>query len=108
VVSSAKLLVLDTLGVGICSTTLPWSERLHATQILRADGGHDQCHHGVRVRTRRHGPRRSQRFGGLKFGAGDGAAWRQDMFEAEYGRFCSAHTGNQRPAVYDLTQINKD
>jgi aconitate decarboxylase len=31
-----------------------------------------------------------------------------NVFEAEYGGFCSAHTGNPRPAVYDLTQINKD
>lgn len=31
-----------------------------------------------------------------------------NMFEAEYGGFCAVHTGNQRPAVYDLTQINKD
>lgn len=31
-----------------------------------------------------------------------------NVFEAEYGGFCSAHTGNQRPPVYDLTQINKD
>lgn len=50
-VSFAKLLVLDTPGVGIYGTTLPWSERLRATQTLRADRGHDQCHRGVRVRT---------------------------------------------------------
>ena len=31
-----------------------------------------------------------------------------NVFEAEYGGFCSAHTGNQRPAAYDLTQLTKD
>ena len=31
-----------------------------------------------------------------------------NVFEAEYGGFCSAHTGNQKPAAYDLTQITKD
>ena len=31
-----------------------------------------------------------------------------NVFEAEYGGFCAAHTGNQRPAAYDLTQITKD
>lgn len=31
-----------------------------------------------------------------------------NVFEAEYGGFCSAHTGNQKPAAYDLTQLTKD
>lgn len=31
-----------------------------------------------------------------------------NVFEAEYGGFCAAHTGNQRPPAYDLTQITKD
>lgn len=31
-----------------------------------------------------------------------------NVFEAEYGGFCSAHTGNRRPATYDLPQITKD
>ena len=31
-----------------------------------------------------------------------------NVFEAEYGGFCSAHTGNVRPAAYDLTQLTKD
>ncbi len=31
-----------------------------------------------------------------------------NVFEAEYGGFCSAHTGNRRPPVYDLTQITRD
>ena len=31
-----------------------------------------------------------------------------NVFEAEYGGFCAAHTGNQRPAKYDLSQITKD
>ena len=31
-----------------------------------------------------------------------------NVFEAEYGGFCSAHTGNQRPATYDLNEITKD
>jgi len=31
-----------------------------------------------------------------------------NVFEAEYGGFCAAHTGNRRPAAYDLTQLTKD
>lgn len=31
-----------------------------------------------------------------------------NVFEAEYGGFCAAHTGNQKPPAYDLTQINRD
>ncbi|MBM3340941.1 MAG: MmgE/PrpD family protein [Betaproteobacteria bacterium] len=31
-----------------------------------------------------------------------------NVFEAEYGGFCAAHTGNQRPATYDLDQITLD
>ena len=31
-----------------------------------------------------------------------------NVFEAEYGGFCSAHTGNQRPPAYDLNEITKD
>ena len=31
-----------------------------------------------------------------------------NVFEAEYGGFCAAHTGNKRPPTYDLNQITKD
>jgi len=31
-----------------------------------------------------------------------------NVFEAEYGGFCSAHTGNRQPAAYDLTQLTQD
>ena len=31
-----------------------------------------------------------------------------NVFEAEYGGFCAAHTGNRNPPAYDLTQITKD
>ena len=31
-----------------------------------------------------------------------------NVFEAEYGGFCSAHTGNRKPIAYDLTQLTKD
>ena len=31
-----------------------------------------------------------------------------NVFEAEYGGFCSAHTGNRKPPAYDLTQLTKD
>jgi aconitate decarboxylase len=31
-----------------------------------------------------------------------------NVFEAEYGGFCAAHTGNRRPPAYDLTQITRD
>src|SRR3954452_20931953 len=39
IVEHVKLLVLDTIGVGIYGTTLPWSERLRATaQAIEAPG----------------------------------------------------------------------
>jgi 2-methylcitrate dehydratase PrpD len=31
-----------------------------------------------------------------------------NVFEAEYGGFCAAHTGNRRPPAYDLTQLTKN
>jgi aconitate decarboxylase len=31
-----------------------------------------------------------------------------NVFEAEYGGFPAAHTGNARPAAYDLSQLTKD
>jgi 2-methylcitrate dehydratase PrpD len=31
-----------------------------------------------------------------------------NVFEAEYGGFCAAHTGNQQPAKYDLAAITKE
>ncbi len=31
-----------------------------------------------------------------------------NVFEAEYGGFCAAHTGNRTPPAYDLTQITRD
>jgi aconitate decarboxylase len=31
-----------------------------------------------------------------------------NVFEAEYGGFCAAHTGNRQPPAYDLTQLTKD
>ncbi len=31
-----------------------------------------------------------------------------NVFEAEYGGFLSAHTGNQKPAAYDLAQLTLD
>jgi 2-methylcitrate dehydratase PrpD len=31
-----------------------------------------------------------------------------NVFEAEYGGFCTAHTGNHRPPAYDLTQLTKN
>ena len=31
-----------------------------------------------------------------------------NVFEAEYGGFCSAHTGNQCPPKYDLAEITRD
>src|SRR5207244_1931914 len=31
-----------------------------------------------------------------------------NVFEADYGGFCSAHTGHRDPPAYDLEQITKD
>lgn len=45
-------------------------------------------------------------FGALL--AANGFTNADNVFEAEYGGFCAAHTGNQRPPVYDLAAINRD
>ena len=40
--------------------------------------------------------------------AANGFTNADNVFEAEYGGFCAAHTGNRRPPLYDLTAINRD
>jgi len=40
--------------------------------------------------------------------AANGFTNADNVFEAEYGGFCAAHTGNQRPPAYDLTKLTKD
>jgi aconitate decarboxylase len=45
-------------------------------------------------------------FGALL--AANGYTNAHNVFEAEYGGFPAAHTGNQRPPAYDLTQLTKD
>lgn len=49
---------------------------------------------------------RAGTFGALL--AQNGFTNADNVFEAEYGGFCSAHTGNRKPAAYDLPQITKD
>jgi 2-methylcitrate dehydratase PrpD len=49
---------------------------------------------------------RAGTFGALL--AANGFTNAANVFEAEYGGFCAAHTGNQRPPAYDLTQLTKD
>ena len=50
IVEHAKLLVLDTLGVGIFGATLPWSERLRATaEAMEAPGRVVGLVHAARV-----------------------------------------------------------
>ena len=49
---------------------------------------------------------RAGTFGALL--AQNGFTNADNVFEAEYGGFPAAHTGNQRPAKYDLTQLTKD
>jgi aconitate decarboxylase len=44
-------------------------------------------------------------FGALL--AANGYTNAPNVFEAEYGGFPAAHTGNQRPPAYDLTQLTK-
>jgi aconitate decarboxylase len=39
--------------------------------------------------------------------AAGGFASSNDVFDAEFGGFCSAHTGNQRPPAYDLDELLK-
>jgi 2-methylcitrate dehydratase PrpD len=45
-------------------------------------------------------------FGALL--AANGYTNAPNVFEAEYGGFCSAHTGNRAPPAYDLTQLTRD
>lgn len=40
--------------------------------------------------------------------AANGFTNADNVFKAEYGGFCAAHTGNQRPPAYDLTQLTRD
>ncbi len=48
---------------------------------------------------------RAGTFGALL--AANGFTNAGNVFEAEYGGFCSAHTGNRTPAAYDLVQLTK-
>ena len=94
VVQYAKLLVLDTLGVGIYGTTLPWSERLRATaQAMEAPGRVSAWCTPLKFSaptaaminaTAVHafelddvGPGGHNGLCDRQFGAGDGAAWRE-------------------------------
>jgi aconitate decarboxylase len=45
-------------------------------------------------------------FGALL--AANGFTNAPNVFEAEYGGFCAAHTGNRTPPAYDLAQLTKD
>ena len=49
---------------------------------------------------------RAGTFGALL--AQNGFTNADNVFEAEYGGFPSAHTGNQRPPKYDLTELTKE
>ena len=49
---------------------------------------------------------RAGTFGALL--AANGFTNAPNVFEAEYGGFCAAHTGNPRPPKHDLTEITKD
>jgi len=49
---------------------------------------------------------RAGTFGALL--AANGFTNAGNVFEAEYGGFCAAHTGNRKPPAYDLAQITKD
>jgi 2-methylcitrate dehydratase PrpD len=49
---------------------------------------------------------RAGTFGALL--AAHGFTNADNVFEAEYGGFCAAHTGNRQPPAYDLTRITRD
>ena len=93
-VEHVKLLVLDTIGVGVFGASLPWSERLRATaEAMEAPGRVSvwcsplafsaptaamiNGDRGARFRAGRHRPRRPQRLGHALLGARDRAAPRQ-------------------------------
>lgn len=48
---------------------------------------------------------RAGTFGALL--AANGFTNAANVFEAQYGGFCSAHTGNRQPPAYDLAQLTK-
>src|SRR5262249_7433451 len=49
---------------------------------------------------------RAGTFGALL--AANGYTNADNVFEAQYGGFCSAHTGNRTPAAYDLARLTRD
>jgi len=49
---------------------------------------------------------RAGTFGALL--AAHGFTNADNVFEAEYGGFCAAHTGNRNPPAYDLSRLTKD
>jgi 2-methylcitrate dehydratase PrpD len=49
---------------------------------------------------------RAGTFGALL--AANGYTNAENVFEAEYGGFLSAHTGNRKPAAYDLGELTRD
>jgi 2-methylcitrate dehydratase PrpD len=49
---------------------------------------------------------RAGTFGALL--AANGFTNADNVFEAEYGGFCAAHTGNRTPVAYKLPELTKD
>ena len=88
--------------------------RLDADQVVHALGHAGQqaaslmfTHHGGMGKRLLAGQAaRAGTFGALL--AENGFTNADNVFEAEYGGFCAAHTGNRQPPAYDLTQITKD
>ena len=87
---------------------------LHADDVVHALGHAGQqaaslmfTHHGGMGKRLLAGQAaRAGTFGALL--AANGFTNAANVFEAEYGGFCAAHTGNREPPAYDLTQLTKD
>ena len=88
--------------------------RLDAAEVVHALGHAGQqaaslmfTHHGGMGKRLLAGQAaRAGTFGALL--AANGFTNADNVFEAEYGGFCAAHTGNRQPPAYDLNQITRD
>jgi 2-methylcitrate dehydratase PrpD len=100
-VDDGTIIVLDTFGASLLGAGLPWSERLRATMQTTEAAG-PAAVWGTRLRFS--APTAAM----LNDTAVHGFTNADNVFEAEYGGFCAAHTGNRRPPADDLTQLTKN
>ena len=106
-------------GPGIFGTFAAAASAASALRLSAADNVHVLGHAGQQAASlmfTHHGGMGKRLLAGQAARAGTFAALlaqngftnADNVFEAEYGGFCSAHTGNRKPPAYDLTQLTKD